>query len=207
MSSILPNPPVKQATRTASKKNSIWHPIPESAFRTNVVALARRTNGVPSDPSHGVFGLVGRENDNGMPSSRHAGGEASQTQHLLSLELEYRLASDFAFLAATEEGVKSVAAACLEEDAGRGTLILRLAANEGIPSSVQRGLEEIWESAVKSAEGEPLNLRESRPCQLTFLEGVIFRRRASRYSTRFSARAVTAFSLGLDLLWGGRRDS
>ena len=73
---------------------------------------------------------------------------------MLPIEVEARLATDFAFLAANAEGVGSVAAACIEEDAQNNILKLRLAANEGVREDVRHGLLDIWAAARPMPRGQ-----------------------------------------------------
>ena len=111
--------------RTASAKQSIWRGTNVDNFRTNVVALQRASNKVPSDPEDHSASLWLAQRTN-----------AVDAVHVLPFDVEQRVADDLAFIAAAEEGVKSVSAVALEEHVGEAGLTIRLAANEIIPNNV-----------------------------------------------------------------------
>ena len=111
--------------RTASAKQSIWRDTSIDTFRRNVVSLQHASNKVPSDPQDHSASLWLAQRTNAVKSV-----------YLLPFEVEQRVADDLAFIAAAEEGVKSVSAVTLEQHIGDAGLTIRLAANEIIPKDV-----------------------------------------------------------------------
>ena len=112
--------------QTASKKQSIWQGTNLNTFRTNVVTLEDVSNRVPSDP----------EDNSARLWLLTQGTNAVNSVYLLPFDVEQRVADDLAFIAAAEEGVKSVSAVALEQHVGATGLTIRLAANEIIPKDV-----------------------------------------------------------------------
>lgn len=134
----------RQDVRTACAHNSIWLNLSEDTFRQHLVALEERTNAVPIDPQ--AFSV--EEWSNGR---EHAG-------HTLPIEVEQRLADDFACLTAVEEGAQSVAAVCIEEskradrDNSTTRLTLRFAALDiSLNDTVQVALQEISHVTARAA--------------------------------------------------------
>ncbi|KAK0507435.1 hypothetical protein JMJ35_009958 [Cladonia borealis] len=80
---------------------------------------------VPSDPEDNSARLWLAQRTNAVNSV-----------HLLPFDVEQRVADDLAFIAAAEEGVKSISAIALEQHLGAAGLTIRLAANEIIPKDV-----------------------------------------------------------------------
>ena len=111
--------------RTASANQSIWRGTNFDTFRRNVVTLQHASNKVPSDPEDHSASLFLARRTNAINSI-----------HLLPFHVEQRVADDLAFIAAAEEGVKSVSAVALEQHVGAAGLTIRLAANETIPENV-----------------------------------------------------------------------
>ncbi|ETN44217.1 uncharacterized protein HMPREF1541_10768 [Cyphellophora europaea CBS 101466] len=101
------------------------------------------------------------------------------SEHRLPLAIEKRLSNDLAYIAAAQEGVHSVTAACIEENNGGDdigtemTLTLRLAANGGIPETVRSALEEIWRTAQTGAGpgGRSKAVRDSIFAKIVCLNG------------------------------------
>ena len=111
--------------QTASKDQSIWLGIGLDTFRRHVVALELASHRMPSDPEdHSVRLWLAHRPD------------ASDSNYVLPFEVEQRVADDLAFLAAAEEGVKSVSAVALEQCGLTASLTIRLVANDTIPKSV-----------------------------------------------------------------------
>lgn len=103
-----------------------------NTFRTNVVTLENVSNRVPSDPEDNSARLwLARRTD------------AVNSVNLLPFEVEQRVADDLAFIAAAEEGVKSVSAVALEQHVGAAGVTIRLAANETIPNDVPSSLRRL----------------------------------------------------------------
>lgn len=113
------------SVNTSSARKSIWRGVDRDQFRTNIVALQRASNQVPCDPK------VHTRKEWRNPRIRQ-----DDPSYLLPFEVEQRLADDFAFLAAAEEGVKAVSAVALEESLDPAGLTIRLAANETVPEHV-----------------------------------------------------------------------
>ncbi|KIX97397.1 uncharacterized protein Z520_06849 [Fonsecaea multimorphosa CBS 102226] len=124
--------PDRKPLRTANPDNSIWKGLSEDAFRRTIIALSRATGGVPVD-SKDWWSTTDHEES--LPPST--------TIRLLPYQTEQRLADDLAFISAAQEGVESVAAACVEEIREPPGLIFRVAANEGIREEIRTALEQI----------------------------------------------------------------
>ena len=120
--------------RTASAKQSIWRGTNLDTFRTNVVTLEHVSNRVPSDPE-----------DNSARSWLAQRIVADNSVNLLPFEVEQRVADDLAFIAAAEEGVKSVSAVALEQHVGAPGVTIRLAANEVIPKDVPSSFRRLFD--------------------------------------------------------------
>jgi hypothetical protein len=134
-----------QALRTAGAQESIWKPISETAFRQNVVKLLKITD-LPVVPGSAFDTIQGR------PSA--ASGDIKKDGcHMLPIELEQSLANDFAFLAAADEGARSVTACCIEEDKKRKCLAICLASNDGVPANVRDGLRSLCDMLAEQLTG------------------------------------------------------
>ena len=144
---------IHRQVSTAALDSTIWSPTNEATFRQSAVDLALATSECPWDadvglpPLHDSPQLV----DLTVVS---APGTSSTSQYRLSEEVEHRLANDFAFIAATQEAVFSVTAACVEEnadlDGNLTALTLRLAANEGIGTDLKHELLQLWKLLTTS---------------------------------------------------------
>ena len=126
-----------QALRTANPADSIWKNLPEDTFRKHIVQLMQKTD-QPIKPRQTFEAFCGRKivaNAQKKP----------QEERTLSIELELGLANDFAFLAAIEEGARSVAACCVEEKVTHEErcLIVRLAGNNDVPRDIKDGIRGI----------------------------------------------------------------
>jgi hypothetical protein len=116
-------------TQTANPESSIWLHLPENTFRQHLVDLEKITNAVPVEPQT-------------FPLELHNHG--SKDNYTLPLSVEQRIADDFAFLAAIEEGAQSVAAVCLEEHLQPTRLTVRFAALDlSLNDQVKEALEAI----------------------------------------------------------------
>ena len=111
--------------QTNSAKQSIWRRTSLDTFRAHVVELQNASNRVPSDPEDNSARLWLAQRTNAVNSVRS-----------LPFEVEQRVADDLAFIAAAEEGVKSVSAVTLEQHVGEAGVTIRLAANKTIPKDV-----------------------------------------------------------------------
>jgi hypothetical protein len=130
--------------RTASQDNSVWLDLTEDDFRQHLVILQRKTGPVPMDPQ--VFSLKDWNSNSPYINSLYK----------LPLDVEQRLADDFAFLAAVEEGGQSVAAVCIEEHFQSPGMTLRFAAMDiSRNEAVGKGLRAICEilPAASAFEG------------------------------------------------------
>ena len=125
-------------------KDSIWHNIDQNVFRQHIIDLQRASNAVPSDP------IV------------HAASRWLQSHpktddsRLLPFHVEHRLADDFAFLAAAEEGVKEVSSVALEEHRNPSSLIVLLAANERVSPAVEDTFRALFDLLSKCASRSKL---------------------------------------------------
>ncbi len=125
---------------TAPILDSVWRYLPRDDFRKNLVALQRVSNEVPGDPA------VHLRNNWSEPRIRY-----DDQNYVLPFSIEQRLADDFAFLAAAEEGVKAVSAVGLEQDVEHHGMTIRLAANDTIPPDVPKIFSIMFDLLVKCA--------------------------------------------------------
>ena len=125
---------------TAPTLDSVWRYLPRDNFRRNVVALQRVSNEVPGDP------VVHSRDEWSEPRIRH-----DDPNYVLPFSIEQRLADDFAFLAAAEEGVKTVSAVGLEQDVEHHGMIVRLVANDTIPPDVPKTFHLMFDLLIKCA--------------------------------------------------------
>ncbi|RDW66570.1 hypothetical protein BP6252_10205 [Coleophoma cylindrospora] len=109
-----------QEVCVASPDRSIWRDLSEETFRQHLVTLEERTNAIPVDPQ--VFSIA-----DWVPRSA---GQGEKKSHVLPIDVEQRLADDFACLVAVAEGAQSVAAVCIEEHLQPVGLTLRFAARD-----------------------------------------------------------------------------
>ena len=139
--------------RTAATQHSIWRITNEDTFRQNIVSLAKACKGVAWSTDTVTLTTRPVVSRSTVPSW----SDMHSSEHRLPLAIERRLCDDFAFIAAVEEGVHRVTAACIEEKNNDSisrtklTLTLRLAANGGIPESVRNALEDIWQTVQTGA--------------------------------------------------------
>ena len=132
---------VGKPLRTAKSSSSIWKGLSEDAFRQTVIALSRATNGVPVDSKRW------------WSMSRSSQSLATPIEcRLLSFQTEKRLADDFAFISAAQEGVETVAAVCIEEIREPMGLVICFAANEGIREEIRNALGEICDCLMSCAQ-------------------------------------------------------
>jgi hypothetical protein len=129
--------------RIAVHRQSIWSDTPESAFRRNVVMLAKARNGVGCcvDPMTRTA-----EEITDQSAVRYT-STTSSPERRLTIAQESRLAEDLAFISADQEGVHGIAAASIEEvkstccnDPPSLKLVLRIAANGGVSEVVREAL-------------------------------------------------------------------
>lgn len=106
--------------------NSIWDKVSRLAFETNIDQLATYKTYVPGERDYTRVA----EHDSGNGRT-------------LPLELERRLADDFAFISSSDFGSRHVTAATIRRCTGRQGLILSLVANEGISTEVYREISRI----------------------------------------------------------------
>ena len=126
--------------QTASAKQSIWWDVKLDPFRRHVIALQQASNKVPSDPQdYSARSWLARRTN------------ASELNYVLSIDAEQRLADDLAFIAAAEEGVKTISAVTLEQDVEGVDLTVRLTANETIPKLVPSTFKNLFEQLAKCA--------------------------------------------------------
>lgn len=117
--------PLPQPVNTASKQNSIWRDLDQSNFRKRIDDLGVKSNDYPGLPQvHSSRDWLSQHN------------ASDEVNHVLSMNVEERLANDVAFLIASQKGVELVSAVALEEFTGSDGLSIRLAANGGISETV-----------------------------------------------------------------------
>lgn len=139
--------------RTATFEQSVWRVNREDDFRRDVVSLARASNNVAwtTDAITRTTRPIASQTTVPRWESTYQG------QYRLPLAVERRLSADFASIAAVQDGVHGVTAACTEEHIADGTngtdttLTLRLAANGGISDDVRDALEDIWHTVQTGA--------------------------------------------------------
>ncbi|MCJ1262668.1 hypothetical protein MMC22_002538 [Lobaria immixta] len=146
------------SVNTSSARKSIWQGVDREQFRTNIVALQRASNQVPCDPK------VHTRKEWHNPRIRQ-----DDPSYVLPFEVEQRLADDFAFLAAAEEGVKAVSAVALEESLDPAGLTVRLAANETVPEHVPDTFKTIFSLLGRCAKRKLL----PKPCAEDVFEHVV----------------------------------
>ena len=133
---------VRLPVRTASDEQSIWQDLSEITFRKHIVALEKASKEVPAGPQ--VHSLPEWQ-------QQHQGDGVI---HQLPVEVEQRIADDFAFIAATEDNAKAVSAVGLEERPDVAGMIVRLAGNGPLPpqtaESLQAVLDDLGQCASKS---------------------------------------------------------
>ena len=127
---------------TASKKDSIWRDINQSAFRKCIHDLAEKNDFPGNQKVHSYQEWKGR------------GIASNDRNHVLPFDVEERLANDFAFIAAAKKEVEAVSAVVLEEAADSQSLIVRLAANGTISEVVMSRLTSILATLQKCARGK-----------------------------------------------------
>lgn len=139
---MIPDGPLL-AVNTASGQKSIWRHLNYDQFRTKVVALERASKEVPCDRKF-----------HQRKEWHHPRICIDDLSRLLPFEVEQRVADDFAFLAAAEEGAKGVSAVGLEESTDPLGLVIRLAANGRVPLKVADTFKTIFDllhrCAIKS---------------------------------------------------------
>lgn len=105
---------------------SIWKDVSRATFESNIDRLAACKSYVPGERDY----TYGNESD-------------LRDDKALPLDLERRLADDFAFISAYDFGVEYVTAATIQLSEDRNGLKLCLAANEGIKQEVEQGISKI----------------------------------------------------------------
>lgn len=108
--------------RSAEKQKSIWRDIPENVFRSHLIRLSKLSKEVPAWPKSNLPPLDIRSNP--------------------EFKVECMIAQDFAFLAAVQEGVESVSAACVMHVPDE-SVVIRIASNQGVPQGVRDFFAEI----------------------------------------------------------------
>ncbi|KAI9892525.1 MAG: hypothetical protein M1814_001482 [Vezdaea aestivalis] len=118
--------------------NTIWKPISEESFMRAV-----REVFISSKQTAGAFRVYDHR-----PQLDHT------TSFTLPFEIEFQLAQDFAFIAAYEEGAKTVSAVSVTPQAtGRG-IAVTISANHGVSPFVRTSLEEISSVLERCAKKE-----------------------------------------------------
>ncbi|KAL8684987.1 MAG: hypothetical protein Q9218_008037, partial [Villophora microphyllina] len=138
------------AVRTASIGDSIWKGLGEDAFRRNVVNLAKASE-VPGSPR--TYSSI--DWSQRCPSRSH-------DSFSLAFDDEQRIADDLAYVAASQEDVRSVSAVALEEHPNPPGLTVRLAANASIPDQVVDHLRHILQFLRARVETRGVHLQHRR---------------------------------------------
>lgn len=117
-----------RSSQTAPPEKSVWDVVGQDVFERNVAAL-RRQNIVLG--AH-VYTISNNWTNGGTVA------EACDLQ----IDVERELADDFAFVAAHEEGVRTVTAAVIETSSSCVKVVL--AANEGIDDRVECTFQDMF---------------------------------------------------------------
>ena len=112
---------------TATRDCSIWKDFDRESFELQTKVIHQKQH---------VAGC--RSYARTFPSSRY------DNSYPLSFEVERSLADDFAFIAACQPKVEYVTAVTIELTEDEPSMLVRLAANEGIPPDVQSSFNEIF---------------------------------------------------------------
>lgn len=127
---------------TATATCSIWKTIDRIKFEQRIKAISEK-------------GHIAER----RTYQRHTGDDDSTT---LSAEAEKGLADDLAFIAACEPQVGFVSAVTVEPCESSSSISVRLAANNGVSSVVQRTFDEVFEILRKHArKGRANTAREA----------------------------------------------
>lgn len=155
----------KLPARTAARQQSIWQGVSEQTFYRNVQILSEKNPNPPCPDD--VFRMAEIWHPVKKSSTSRPIRE-SDAERLLSIEDEGQLANDIAFIAASEEGVAAVSAACVEEKTQTGELIVHLAANEGVSATVQNAVAGIARALQQASSDRAGSMFRSSSC-LVFL--------------------------------------
>lgn len=111
--------------RTARNDRSIWQPLgTEDTFRYRLIELSRKCKQVPRSP---VIGQIPSES----------------VKDVSLLLFKTTIAKSFAYIAAASEGVESVSTACVENVRSTKSIVIRVAANEGVRNEVKQRLQSV----------------------------------------------------------------
>jgi hypothetical protein len=77
-----------------------------------------------------------------IPETKY-NADSTQSDHIFPYDIELCIADYFAFVSSSVSGAKCVAAATVEEHQSSCNIIIRIAANEGIPERVVQSLKKI----------------------------------------------------------------
>ena len=116
--------------QTSSAKNTIWQPVDERTFFSNVKKVYYASWKFPGTVQ--VF-------DRKLP----AAFSARSPSYRLPLEIEHQLTDDLAFITAAYEGANFVSAATVSEYIQSAGLTVMVASNAGVPQKVEAALAEI----------------------------------------------------------------
>ncbi|KAK4622306.1 hypothetical protein CLAFUW4_07047 [Fulvia fulva] len=112
---------------TAPEQRSVWKDINRKVLKRTTLALFKKQH------------VVGRQTY-AMPFQR-----MYDPSYSLPLNVEMGLAGDFAFIAACEPQVAFVTAAAIEQTEDEPSLLVKLAANEGIAVIVREKSNQLFE--------------------------------------------------------------
>ena len=88
--------------------------------------------------------------------------ESYDKRRQLSLDREQQLVDNFAFISATTDNSLRVMAVCIEEDADKKGMTIRLASNTGDLSSVSQGFKDIARTMEKASSKCRVHFEEAR---------------------------------------------
>ena len=130
---------------------SIWDGVDRTAFESNLSALLKR----------------GKYQDVSRLSGRFVLREAEDDPPVLDANTESQLADDFAFLASTTTWPRDVTAAAVQQKSDPDRLCVSIAANQGIPVSVQNAFQKILENLERRASRSRSLLKSARRGKVT----------------------------------------
>ncbi|MCJ1246030.1 hypothetical protein MMC30_003234 [Trapelia coarctata] len=127
--------------QTSSAKNTIWHPVDERTFFSNVKRVSYASWKYP-----GTFQVFDRK----LPTTF----SARSPSYSLPLEIEHQLTNDLAFITAAYEGAEFVSATTVSEHAQSTGMTLTVASNAGVPNQVEAALADICRELHRRSQNE-----------------------------------------------------
>jgi hypothetical protein len=127
-----------QSTNTATPSKTIWNQVSKQTFYTDTAVLLKLSD-VPEDAIEYV--------------ARQVPPGPGEEQYVLKFEEERQVVDDLAFICAYIEGVETVTAATLLAIKNSDSVVITIAANEGVQPVVRTTLQQIARVLEKCAAG------------------------------------------------------